>query len=77
VIHVDFHPRGATINARYYSDLLHNDVHQAVRKKKPTEPLKKIVLMHDMDCSHTANFREVTLTTMDWEIMNIPLTALT
>jgi hypothetical protein len=33
VIHVDFLPHGVTINAQYYSNLLHNDVHQAIYNK--------------------------------------------
>jgi hypothetical protein len=28
VIHVDFHPRDVTVNAQYYSNLLHSNVHQ-------------------------------------------------
>jgi hypothetical protein len=36
VIHVDFLPHGVTINAQYYINLLHNDVQQAILKKKKT-----------------------------------------
>jgi hypothetical protein len=33
VIYVDFLPHGVTINAQYYSNLLHSDVHQVIWKK--------------------------------------------
>jgi hypothetical protein len=29
-IHTDFLPYGVTINAQYYNNLLHNDVHQVI-----------------------------------------------
>jgi hypothetical protein len=35
VIHVDFLPHGGTMNAQYYSNLLHNDVPQVIWKKRP------------------------------------------
>jgi hypothetical protein len=35
VIHIDFLPHDITINAWYYSNLLCNDVHQAMQKKRP------------------------------------------
>jgi hypothetical protein len=35
VIYGDFLPHFITINAQYYSNLLHNDVHHAIQKKRP------------------------------------------
>jgi hypothetical protein len=35
VIDVDFLPRGVAINAQYYSNFLHNDVHQDIWKRRP------------------------------------------
>jgi hypothetical protein len=32
MIHVEFYPHDATINAQYYSNFHRNDVHQAVQK---------------------------------------------
>jgi hypothetical protein len=34
-IHIDFRPHSITINAQHYSDLLCNNVHEAIRKKRP------------------------------------------
>jgi hypothetical protein len=42
VIHVDFLPRGVTINAQYYINLLHNGAHQTIQKKSPGKLSKKI-----------------------------------
>jgi hypothetical protein len=45
-IHVDFLPHGVTINAQYYSNVLHSDVHHVIQKKWPGK-LSKIILSHD------------------------------
>jgi hypothetical protein len=42
VIHVGFLPHGIKINAQYYYNLLCNDVHQAIRKRRPGKLSKKI-----------------------------------
>jgi hypothetical protein len=46
VTYVDFHVHGVIINEHYYSNLLPNDVHQAIQKKRPGK-LSKIILLHD------------------------------
>jgi hypothetical protein len=46
VIHVDFLPHGVTVNAQYCCNLLHNDVHQAIQKKRPGK-LSEIILLND------------------------------
>jgi predicted component of type VI protein secretion system len=48
-IHADFLPPHATINAHYYSNLLLNDVHAAIRKESPGELSQGIIVMHDFD----------------------------
>jgi hypothetical protein len=48
-INVDFLPHGVTTNTQYYSNLLHNHVHQMTEKEKPTK-LSKIILLHDSVC---------------------------
>jgi hypothetical protein len=69
VIHVDFLPRGVTINAQYYIYLLHNDVHQVIQKKRPGK-LSKIILLHDKTRPHMANLMRATLPIIGWEVMN-------
>jgi histone-lysine N-methyltransferase SETMAR len=63
-------PHDVTINAQYYSNLLYNDVHQAIRKKRPGNPSKKINRLHDDARPQTANFTKATLAAMGWETMN-------
>jgi hypothetical protein len=72
VIHPDFLPHGVTISAQYYNNLLHNDVHCAIRKKIPGKPSKKIILLHDNACPETENSAKATLASMGWETMNHP-----
>jgi hypothetical protein len=64
VIHADFIPNGITINAGYYSNLLRNDLHQAIPKKRSGKSSKKIILLHSNEY-----LTEETLATMAWEIM--------
>jgi hypothetical protein len=33
--HGDFLPHAVTMNAQYYSKLIHNDVHEAIQEKRP------------------------------------------
>jgi hypothetical protein len=60
VIHVDFFHHGVAVNAQFYSNVSHNDVHQVIRKKIPGKLSKKIILLHDFACSYTADFMKVT-----------------
>jgi hypothetical protein len=69
VTHVDFLPRGLTINWQYYINLLHNDVQQMNLKEisgKGDHPLL------DNAHPHAANLRKVALATIGWDIMNHP-----
>jgi hypothetical protein len=68
VIHVDFLPPHATVNAQYYSNLLLNDVHAAISKKRPGKLSKGIILLHNNAHPHTAN--------LGWEILNHPFYSL-
>jgi hypothetical protein len=69
-IHVDFLPHGVTINAQYYSNLLHNGVHQTLWMKRPTVLSKVIILLHDDANPHTSNVTKTILATMGREVMN-------
>jgi hypothetical protein len=44
VIHINFLPHGATINAWHDCNLLLNDVQQVIRKKRP-DKLSKIIIL--------------------------------
>jgi hypothetical protein len=55
VIHVDFIPHGVTINAQYFCDFLHIDVHQAVLGESPRKLSKKHILLQNKARPHTAN----------------------
>jgi hypothetical protein len=57
---------GVTISAQYYNNLLHNDVHYAIRKKIPGNP-SKIILLHDNACPQTVNLTKATLASIGWE----------
>jgi hypothetical protein len=63
VIHVDFLPHGVIINGQYYSNLLPNDVHQAIQKERPGK-LSEIILLHDSAHPEKANLMKVTMATM-------------
>jgi hypothetical protein len=60
-------PHGRTINEQYYRNLLWNDVHQEIHKKRLGKLLMKTILLHDSVCPHTATF-----ITIGWEIINNP-----
>jgi histone-lysine N-methyltransferase SETMAR len=72
VIHVYFLPHGIAINAQYYSNLLHNDVHQELWKKRPGKLSKIIILLHDNAHPHTENLKVTLATIVGWEIMDHP-----
>jgi small-conductance mechanosensitive channel len=40
-IHIYFLPYGVKINAQYYNNLRHKDVHQAIQKKRRSETVKE------------------------------------
>jgi histone-lysine N-methyltransferase SETMAR len=71
MIHVDLFPHDLTINAQFYSNLLRNDMHKAIRKKRHGK-MSKIILLRDNSCPHMANLTKLTLATMGWEIMTHP-----
>jgi hypothetical protein len=62
VIHVDFLPHGVTVNAQYYSNLLHNDVHQVIQKNGLGKCQRS---SYDNTGPRMENFTKATLATMD------------
>jgi hypothetical protein len=63
------HANGVTIIVQYYSNLLHNDIHQVTRKKR-SERLSKIVLLYENAHPHLTNVTKVTSETIDSKTMN-------
>jgi uroporphyrinogen-III synthase len=59
------------MNAEYYSNLLSNDRHQAIRKQTPRKLSKNILLYYVKSLSHTENLT-MTLATVGWEVMKYP-----
>ena len=51
VIHVDFLPRGATINSEFYCRVL-SDVHMRLRKKRPGLITKGVLFLQDNARAH-------------------------
>jgi hypothetical protein len=60
-----FSSHGVTINAQYYNNLFHSNVHQVIWKKRLMKLSKMIILLHENARRHTENLTEVILTTMD------------
>jgi hypothetical protein len=52
VIRIDFLARGVTINAQYYSNVLHSDVRRAIRRKRLVKLSNKINALHDSARPH-------------------------
>jgi histone-lysine N-methyltransferase SETMAR len=72
VICVDFLPCGVTSSPQYYSNLHHNNMCQAIWKKRCGKLSEETILLHGNTCQHMASFMKVTLVTMGWEIMYHP-----
>ena len=71
VIHVDFLPRGATINSEYYGHVL-SDVHMRLRKKRPGLIIKGVLFLQDNARAQTAHRTMCTLYQLGWEVLPRP-----
>ena len=69
IIHVDFLPRGVNINSEYYCKVL-QDVHNALKKKRPGAITKGVLFLQDNARPHTAHR---TLQDLGWELLPHPL----
>jgi len=68
VIHVDFLPRGVTINSEYYCRVL-SDVHMRLRKKRPGFITKGVLFLQDNARAHTALRTRFILQQLSWEVL--------
>ena len=71
IIHVDFLPRGATINSEYYHHVL-SDVHMRQQKKRPGMITKGVLFLQDNARPHTAPRSTCTLQQLGWEVLPHP-----
>ena len=71
VIHVDFLPRGATINSEYYCHIL-SDVHKCLWKKQPGLITKGVLFLQGNARAHTAHRTTCTLQQLGQEVLPHP-----
>jgi histone-lysine N-methyltransferase SETMAR len=72
VIHVDYLDQGATINAKYYSHLLKNEVRNALRRNRPGKLSGRPLLLHDNARPHTAKKTMKAIGRLGWELLPHP-----
>ena len=70
IIHVDFLPRGATINSEYYCHVL-SDVHKRLWEKQLGLITKGFLFLQD-NAPHTAHYTTCTLQQLCWEVLPHP-----
>jgi len=71
IIHVDFLPRGININSDYYCQVI-QDVHNALKKKRPGFITKSILFLQDNARPHTAHRTICKLQELSWEVLPHP-----
>jgi histone-lysine N-methyltransferase SETMAR len=72
ILLVDYLEARATINAEYYANLLQNDLHNALRRKRPGKLSKIPLLLHDNARPHTAKRTMETIETLGWQLLLHP-----
>jgi histone-lysine N-methyltransferase SETMAR len=72
IILVDYLEKGRTINAEYYSNLLKNDLREALKEKRPGKLDSRPLLQHDNARPHTARFTMATINELKWELLPHP-----
>jgi [histone H3]-lysine36 N-dimethyltransferase SETMAR len=72
VIYSDYLMQGATINSKYYSDLLQGPHRKALWKKRPGKTQKIPLILQDNARPHTAKLTLDTIANLGWEILPHP-----
>lgn len=72
IILVDYLPKGTTINAEYYSDLLSGPLRQALTKYRPGKLHARPLLQQDNARPHTARRTRAVLNDLRWELLPHP-----
>lgn len=69
--HVDFLHDRRTINAQYYCDVL-DAAKLSFRRKRKTQSVKNVILLHDNARPHSANITRQKVEQFGWEILEHP-----
>lgn len=72
IICMDYLPKGTTINAEYYSNVLSGPLRQALAKKRPGKLHKRPLLQQDNARPHTARRTKEVLNDLRWELLPHP-----
>ena len=70
-IHVDYLPKGHTINAAYYQKVL-KDVHAAIKRKRPGLITRGVIFQQDNARPHTAQITMAVISQLGWEVIPHP-----
>ena len=72
ILLVDYLPRGTTVNAERYCDVL-TKLRATIKRKRPGLLTRKVLLMHDNARPHSAKKTQDLLGQFNWEIFSHPL----
>jgi [histone H3]-lysine36 N-dimethyltransferase SETMAR len=72
IIHIDYLPKGATINALYYSNLLTGPLRDALSRVRPGKLHARPLLQHDNARPHTARMTMAAIADLRWELLPHP-----
>ena len=71
ILLMDVLPAGATVNAARYCDTL-DKLRDALRRKRPGQLSKGVILQHDNATPHTAKFTQDWIKRFNWETLPHP-----
>jgi hypothetical protein len=69
---VDFQEKVQTVTSAQYSDMLVNKLKPAIRSKRRGLLSKRVLLLHDNACPHTAAHTVDTLRALKFEVLKHP-----
>ena len=69
---VHFQEKGQTVTSARYSDMLVNELKPAIRSKRRGLPSKRVLLLHDNACPHTAALTVDKLRALKFEVLKHP-----
>jgi hypothetical protein len=72
LILVHFQEKGQTVTSARYSDMLVNELKPAIRSKRRGLLSKRVLLLHDSACPHTAAHTVDTLRALKFEVLEHP-----
>jgi len=72
IIHIDYLPKGVTINSAYYTNLLDKDLRKALKNKRRGKLSSIPLLQQDNARPHTAKLTVSTVQRLDWTLLPHP-----